>query len=149
MVCSRWIFAPIVVNSITGALSFYLYFVIFVVFYIVAAFFVRRSLNELAARSGVSLFATAGLLLFIGAILTLIVIGALIMWVSFVVLAIAFFKLKEPQPSLLHTEISTSPTSSYQMISEVNVKADFCSNCGTPTTPQAVFCAHCGKQTAQ
>jgi uncharacterized membrane protein len=44
-----------------------------VVLYTLAAFFVRRFLNELASRSGLSLFATAGFLVLIGATLTIVV----------------------------------------------------------------------------
>ena len=65
--------------------------------FVVAAFFVRRSLTELALYSGTRLFATAGQMLFIGAILGILILPVIVMWVACLILAIAFFKIKKPQ----------------------------------------------------
>jgi uncharacterized membrane protein len=62
------------------------------------AFLIRRSLNTLAEKSGTHLFATAGLLMLIGAILTIIVIGLILLWVSLILLAVAFFEIKTTAP---------------------------------------------------
>jgi uncharacterized membrane protein len=69
-------------------------FIILWVSSIIATFFIRRSLGTLSAKSEVGMFSTAGLLLLIGAILTIILIGLLILWVSFILLAVAFFSIK-------------------------------------------------------
>jgi uncharacterized membrane protein len=74
-----------------------LVFAILTVISIISAVFVRRSLSILKNRSGVGLFGTTGLVLLIGAILTIIFIGYLIIWVTFLMLTIAFFRLM-PQP---------------------------------------------------
>jgi uncharacterized membrane protein len=68
--------------------------VILFVFLIVAAFLYRRSLNTLAAKTGVGMFNTAGLILLIGAVLTIIVIGFILIWVAFILVAVAFFSIK-------------------------------------------------------
>lgn len=78
--------------------------VILFVFAIVAAFFYRRSLSLLSSKAGVGLFGTAGLLILIGAVLTIIVIGLLLIWIGFLIAAIAFFQIKT-QPAQ-----PTSPT---------------------------------------
>jgi uncharacterized membrane protein len=68
------------------------------VFSIIAAFFVRRSLGTLSAKSGVGLFSTAGLLLLIGAVLIVLFgIGLILIWISALLLAIAFFQIKPQQ----------------------------------------------------
>ncbi len=68
------------------------------VFAIIAVFFVRRSLISLSAKSSVGLFSTAGLLMLIGAVLIVAAgIGLILMWISLLILAIAFFQIK-PQP---------------------------------------------------
>jgi len=74
--------------------------VILFVFIVVAAIFYRKSLNILAAKSGVKMFETAGLLLLIGAILTIILVGFIIIWVAAILVAVAFFSIKTeaPQP---------------------------------------------------
>lgn len=73
-------------------------FIILWVFSILAAFFIRRSLGTLSAKSGVGLFSTAGLLLLIGAVLIILLgIGLILIWISALLLAIAFFQIKPQQ----------------------------------------------------
>jgi uncharacterized membrane protein len=84
-------------------------FVIFWVFSIIAAFFVRRSLGTLSAKSDVGLFSIAGLLLLIGAVLIIAFgIGLILMWISVLLLAIAFFQIKSQQTQ--PTTPATEPT---------------------------------------
>jgi uncharacterized membrane protein len=64
------------------------------VFSIIAAFFVRRSLNQVSNKTSTGLFGTAGLLLLIGAALTIVGIGVILMWIAALLLAIAFFTMK-------------------------------------------------------
>ncbi len=75
--------------------------VVLFIFTIVAAIFYRKSFNLLADRSGVGMFGTVGLLILIGAVLTIIVVGVIIIWIAFILLAVAFFSIKETsaQPS--------------------------------------------------
>jgi len=80
------------VLSVLGAVLLVL--AILWIFGIVAAFFVRRSLKTLSAKASVGLFSTAGLLLFIGAFLTIVLIGFLLIWIAVLLIAIAFFKIK-------------------------------------------------------
>jgi uncharacterized membrane protein len=80
---------------ITGML---LIFVVVWIFAIIAAFFIRRSLRQVAVHSGTGLFATAGLLFLIGAILIIAFgLGAILVWIAALILAIAFFTMKAPQ----------------------------------------------------
>ena len=64
------------------------------IFLIIATFFDRRSLKTLGTKANVGLFSTAGLLLLIGAILTIVFIGFLLMWIAILLMIIAFFQLK-------------------------------------------------------
>jgi uncharacterized membrane protein len=66
---------------------------------VLAAFFMRKSLGTLAQKSGTTMFATSGLILLIGAILTIVLVGFILMWVAVILLAIAFFRLRIEQPS--------------------------------------------------
>lgn len=73
-------------------------FIILWITAIIATFFIRRSLGTLSAKSGVGLFSTAGLLLLIGAVLIILFgIGLILIWISALLLAIAFFQLKPQQ----------------------------------------------------
>jgi uncharacterized membrane protein len=68
--------------------------VILWIFVVVAAIFYRKSLTSLAEKTGVGLFGTAGLILLIGALLTVIIIGLLLMWVALILLTVAFFQIR-------------------------------------------------------
>jgi uncharacterized membrane protein len=68
------------------------------VFSIISAFFVRRSFRALSEKSGIGLFSTAGLLILIGAVLIVIFgIGLILIWISALLLAIAFYQIKPQQ----------------------------------------------------
>jgi uncharacterized membrane protein len=71
--------------------------VILWIFLVISAFLYRRSLKMLSTKASVNLFSTAGLLLIIGAILTIVLIGLVIMWIAVLLIAVAFFQIK-PQP---------------------------------------------------
>jgi uncharacterized membrane protein len=74
--------------------------VVLFVFVVVAAIFYRKSLTTLAEKTGVGLFGTAGLLLLIGAVLTIIAIGLLLIWIALILVTAAFFQIRAepPQP---------------------------------------------------
>lgn len=69
-------------------------FVVLFIFATIAAIFYRKSFNILALKSGVSLFNTAGLLLLIGAILTIVLVGIIFIGVAIILLAVGFFSIK-------------------------------------------------------
>ncbi|MEJ5328213.1 MAG: DUF996 domain-containing protein [Candidatus Bathyarchaeia archaeon] len=84
-----------VMPFITG---FFATLLILWIFAIIAFYFVRRSLTTLSAKTGVGLFATAGLLMLIGAVLLVaMLIGALLIWIGLLLLAAAFFQIKPQQ----------------------------------------------------
>jgi uncharacterized membrane protein len=64
------------------------------IFSIIAAIFAGRSLKKLAQHSDTNLFATTSTIMLIGAVIP--VIGLLFIWISLLILAIAFFTMKEP-----------------------------------------------------
>ncbi len=85
-------------NIVPFIVGFFVVLIILWVFSIIAAFFIRRSLGTLSAKSGVGLFSTAGLLLLIGAVLIILFgIGLILIWISALLLAIAFFRIRPQQ----------------------------------------------------
>jgi uncharacterized membrane protein len=93
--------APFVATVLAGLL-------ILVVFAIITAILVRKSLGQMSTKTGIGLFGTSGLILLIGAVLTIIGIGVIIIWISFLLLAIAFFNIK-PQPIQTQLTSQTPP----------------------------------------
>jgi len=73
--------------------------VVLFVFVIITAILLRKSLGLLSAKTGVGLFGTTGLLILIGAVLTIIAVGLILIWVAMLILAIAFFSIKPQQPA--------------------------------------------------
>jgi len=71
-------------------------FVALFVFVIIASIFFRKSLSVLSAKSGERIFETAGLLWLIGAVLTIILVGFILIWVAWILIAVGFFSIKTP-----------------------------------------------------
>lgn len=92
------------IGAIIGAL------VILFVCVVMAAVLLRRSLITLSEKSGTHLFATAGLLMLIGAALTIILVGLVLIWISVLLLAIAFFEMRT-QPTQTQTTMPSRPSS--------------------------------------
>ena len=98
----------------------------------------RKSFNSLAQKSGEHMFETAGTLLFVGAILTIVLVGFLLIFIAWIMATIAFFSIKVPQQSYGY---APPPTATPTIQS-----TRFCPNCGAPVDANATFCPHCGKQ---
>ena len=79
--------------SLLGALLVGL--LIIFVFFIISMFFLRKSMNQLSTKTGISLFSTAGILVLIGAVIP--VIGLVIIWIGFILATVALFQMKEEQ----------------------------------------------------
>jgi uncharacterized membrane protein len=74
------------------------------VFAIIATFFARKSLKTVSDKSTVGLFGTAGLLMLIGAVLIIALgFGVLLIWIGVLLLAIAFFQLRQSAPVVEQT----------------------------------------------
>jgi uncharacterized membrane protein len=79
------------------------------VFAIIASFFIYRSLKQVSSKSNIGFFGTAGLILLFGAVIP--IIGLILMWISALILAIAFFTLKhQEQPITVANSPPHPPT---------------------------------------
>ncbi len=72
--------------------------VVLIIFGAIAGYLTWRSLRTVGAKSGTGLIGTAGLLIFIGAILAIVLFGLILVWIGFILLAIAFFQLRPQTP---------------------------------------------------
>jgi uncharacterized membrane protein len=107
------------------------------IFYLLAAMYFRRAFSTLAQKTGEHMFETAGLLLFVGAILTIILVGLALILVAWILATIAFFSIRTPQ-----TNTYAPPSQTYTQPTATR----YCPNCGAPVEPNATYCPHCGKQ---
>lgn len=114
--------------------------VIVFIFYVLAALHFRKAFNSLAQRSGEHEFETAGTLLLVGAILTILFfIGLLLIFIAWIIATIAFFSIKLPQQTYTYGTTTTP-------MSTLTQPTRYCPNCGAPVDQNATFCSHCGKQ---
>jgi uncharacterized membrane protein len=66
------------------------------IFLLLSAIFYKKSFALVSVKSGEKMFETAGLLLLIGAILTIILIGFIIWLIGWILVAVGFFSIKIP-----------------------------------------------------
>ena len=81
-----------IIGAAIGAL------VVLFVFTIVSAIFFRKSLTSLSAKSREKIFETAGLLWLIGAVLTIILVGFVLIGIAWILIAVGFFSIKPTAP---------------------------------------------------
>ena len=128
------------IAALFGLLVFILVLLTAFVFFLLMAMKFRKCFNILADRSGEQLFRTAGTLLIIGAILTIILVGVVLLFIAWLLATIAFFSLRPKSYSSSYVSTQTSsPTPTIQA-------TRYCPNCGAPVDPNTVFCSHCGTQ---
>ena len=86
--------------------------VVLFVFVLVTAIMLRKSLKLMSAKTGVGLFGTTGMVLLIGAVLTIVAFGLFLVWISALLLAIAFFQIKQPPPPAANMQppMQTNPS---------------------------------------
>jgi len=65
------------------------------IFYIISAFFLRKSYNTIASRLNINMFEKSALLFLIGAALTIILVGFIVIFVAEVLQTVAFFSIPE------------------------------------------------------
>jgi uncharacterized membrane protein/ribosomal protein L40E len=109
---------------------------------IVSAIFYMRAFNKLGNKSGVNSFNTAGLLYLIGAVLTIVLIGGVIIWTAWIFATLGFKSLKPKAaeiPTYTYSAPQTTATSSFSQVK-------YCQYCGAHNALDAVYCTACGKQ---
>jgi len=113
--------------------------IVFWVFLIIAMIFMQKTMKKLAQHSHNDTFTTTGTLLIIGAALP--IIGLIVLWISTLTLAQAFFTTKKPNTTnSAQPQTTTTPTTNTQ------TKA-YCPYCGKRTPPEnVIYCPNCGKQ---
>ena len=70
------------------------------VFYVLAASHLKRTFNTLAEKTGESSLTTAGTLLWVGSILTIIVVGLLLILIGWIFATIGLFSMRPRQQQL-------------------------------------------------
>jgi len=110
---------------------------------IISSIFIRRSYNTMATRLNVGNFRTAGTLYFVGAILTIILVGLIILLVADILQIIAFFGIPDSVPGLQAQSMGgMAPQPMGSTFAQTGTR--FCPNCGTQLAATATYCTKCG-----
>jgi len=127
----------------------------FWVFTVISAIFLKRSYEKISQRLNVSAFATTGLLYLIGAALTIVFVGFLILLVALIFQVVAYFSIQDRPPSpgwgqpapqtFSSVPVPQQPAMSQQ---QTQVESKFCFKCGAKLPSVAVFCTSCGAKQA-
>jgi uncharacterized membrane protein len=115
---------------------------------IVSAYFFRKAYNTAGQKLNVGIFKTAALVYFIGAILTIIVVGLLLILIAQVLLIVAFFSIPDTltpyAPGMPPPSPSGYPTTTTGVPSASSAGGRFCVKCGASLAQDAMFCPSCG-----
>ena len=138
-----------IIGFAVGVIAFILALVIAFIFYVLAASHLRKTFDALAQKSGEQSFATAGTLLWWGAILTIIFVGLILIFIAWIFATVGFFsmRLQPQQPSVSQPYGYTPPPP--PQVAQPTQATRYCPNCGAPVEPNTTFCPHCGKQLPQ
>ncbi len=110
---------------------------------IISSIFIRRAYDTMASRLNVGMFRTAGLLYFIGAILTIVGVGLIILFVGIILQIVAFFGIPDSVPGMQAQSMGgMGPQPMGATYSQAGTK--FCPNCGTQLAATATYCTKCG-----
>jgi len=113
------------------------------IFLIISSIFIRRAYNTMATKLNVGNFRTAGTLYFVGAILTIILVGFIILLVADILQIIAFFGIPDTVPGMQAQSMGgMGPQPMGSMSAQAGTK--FCPNCGTQLAATATYCTKCG-----
>jgi len=126
-------------GALTGLLTVW-------VFLIISAVFLKRAYYTMGQRLVVGSFRTAATLYLVGAVLTIVVVGFLVLFIAEIVQAMAFFSI----PDELAGPVIGGATGAMAFSAASSIPlaeaSKFCVSCGTKLAPSATFCYKCGSK---
>src|SRR5712664_1758341 len=119
----------------------------FWIFTLISAIFLKRSYEKISQRLNISAFATTGLLYLIGAALTIVLVGFLIILIALIFQVVAYFSIQDRPPSPgwgQPAEQTFAPSPMPQQPTTLPpqqppVESKFCFKCGAKLPSVAVF----------
>jgi uncharacterized membrane protein len=129
------------------------------VFLIISAIFLRKAYNSISMELGVKMFGTAATLYLVGAVLTIVLVGFLVLFIAQILQAVAYFQIPDVAP-MQGAGASPGPMGgpsgsmggpsgsmggpSGSMAPPMAGPTKFCVSCGTKLASTATFCYNCG-----
>ena len=118
----------------------------FWVFAVISAYFLKRSYEKISQRLNIGAFESAGMLYLIGAALTIVLVGFLILLIALIFQVVAYFSIQDrtPAPSWGPTVPQAPATPPNTIPQQPSPESKFCVKCGAKLPGAAVFCTSCG-----
>jgi uncharacterized membrane protein len=114
------------------------------VFLVASGVFLRRSYGTMAQRLGVRNFGRAATLYLVGAGLTIIALGLILLFVAQIIQAVAYFSMPSEMPGQ-EAAATAAPAVVPPSVAPAPVQSQkFCTSCGAAISPTATFCYNCG-----
>jgi uncharacterized membrane protein/ribosomal protein L40E len=115
---------------------------------IISAYFIRKAYDTMATKLGVNHFRTAGTLYLVGAALTIILVGFIILLIAYIFQIIAFFSINEMAQTMgqpgMGAPVAPSGQAPMAGAPAPPTGKKFCPNCGASLDAAATFCPKCG-----
>lgn len=121
------------------------------IFLVISAVFLRRSYDTMSEKLGVGTFNTAAMLYLVGAALTIVLVGFLILLIAEIVQAVAYFSIPDRPPGQGMGGSAGSMGAAAAPPAQApppGAATKFCTSCGTRISPSATFCYSCGAKQA-
>ncbi|HEY6283404.1 MAG TPA: DUF996 domain-containing protein [Nitrososphaerales archaeon] len=138
----------VITRGIGGLFGLVSFLVVAWIAFIISSIFIRRAFSKMATHLNVGTFRTAGTLYFVGALLTIILVGFIILFVAFILQIIAFFSIHEAQPmSPAPMAAPVTPATAATLAPTppaTQSSSKYCANCGTQMAAFAMYCPKCG-----
>jgi uncharacterized membrane protein len=128
-----------VFTAVSGVGLLILILVVILVFLVMQAVFYMRAFDVLSDKSGEKMFRTAELLLFLGAILTIVLVGFVLLFVGWILATVAFFSIKTPTTP---KEKPPFPPAFFSFTTDQKP----CPQCGAENVTDSTYCNHCGRK---
>ncbi len=113
-------------------------------FLIVSAVFLRRAYGTMAQGLGVGTFRTAATLYLVGAVLTIVFVGFLLLFVAEIIQAIAYFSIPDRPATQAAGGAPGQTVAPAPSTPPPGGATKFCTSCGSKIAVSATFCNSCG-----
>ncbi len=137
-----------IVGLVAGMTVFAATIVVAFIFFMHAATHFRKTFNTLSQKSGEQSFVVAADLLWWGATLTIVLVGLLLIFISWIFAVLGFFSMQSQQQKSYASQPNGFTQPSTPSEAQPQQTGRYCPSCGAPLRPDAAYCPQCGKQLA-
>jgi len=111
---------------------------------IVSAIFLKRTYDTMGQKLGVGMFKTAATFYLVGAALTIVFVGFILLLIAQILQAVAYFSIPDQLPAQAGSGAQGPTAAPPSLMSPLPGATKFCVTCGNKIAATATFCNSCG-----